>query len=217
MNVAREAMPPIEPAGAAGASRLKDALVRVSPAIGQYALAALLTLALVAGVMRLWRGDLRTPIIYDRDALLEETWLKCIVDHGWYLHNPNLAAPDGQSLEDFPQIELVNFLIVKSLAIFTRDVALVFNLFVLSAFMLTTISSLAVLRHFGVAYPPALACSLLYSLSPYHFARLEGGHAILACYQIVPYSLLVAMWIYQGRLPWPLRPAPGGAGHATWR
>ena len=54
------------------------------------------------------------------------------------------------------------------------------------------------LRNFGIAYPPALACALLYSLLPYHFAHLDLGHYFLGCYQIVPLSILLALWLYCG-------------------
>ena len=173
-------------------------------AFGQYTLAVALTCAVVAKLYSLSHIGLKLPFSYDGgDTMLIQSWCKSVIDHGWYLHNPSLGAPYGQSMEDFPQADSLNYLIVKFFALFSHHPALVVNLFCLSTYVLTTLSALTVLRYFGVAYPPALACSLLYSFLPYHFARLNGHH-FLACYQVVPLSVMLALWLYLGRLPWPL-------------
>ncbi len=181
-------------------------------ALGQYLLAAVITLGVVTNVYCLWRGSLWLPISYDMgDTMLIQTWCKSVVDHGWYLHNPNLGAPHGQFMEDFPQADSLNYLIVKFFGLFSHHPGLVINLFSLSTYVLTTWSALAVMRHFRIAYPPALAAALLYSLLPYHFARLNGHH-FLACYQVVPLSVMLALWLYLGRLPWPSRKAADDGG-----
>jgi phosphoglycerol transferase len=192
----------VQPAGGAA---------NVAIALGQYALAAAITLGVVVNLYCLWRGSLWLPLSYDGgDTMLIQTWCKSVIDHGWYLHNPNLGAPHGQFMEDFPQADSLNYLIVKFFGLFSHHPGLVINLFSLSTYVLTTWSALAVMRHFRIAYPPALAAALLYSLLPYHFARLNGHH-FLACYQVVPLSVMVALWLYLGRLPWPSRKAAGAA------
>lgn len=200
--------------GSAG-SPLKSWAVRVLVSLGQYTLAAAITMVLVANFYFLWHVGLRQPISYDGgDTMLVQAWCKTVIDHGWYLHNPNLAAPHGQSMEDFPQADGLNYLIVRFFALFSHDPGLVINLFGLSTYVLTTLSALAVMRQFRVAYPPALCAALLYSLLPYHFARLNGHH-FLACYQVVPLSAMVALWLYLGRLPWPTRRAKAEAATET--
>lgn len=186
-------------------SRAKSWAMRVALGIGQYGLAAVITLGLVANFYYIWKNGLYQPISYDGgDTMLVQAWCKTVMDHGWYLHNPNLGAPHGQSLEDFPQADALNYLIVKFFALFSRHAGLVINLFGLSTYVLTTWSALAVMRHFRVAFMPALSAAVLYSLLPYHFARLNGHH-FLACYQVVPLSVMLALWLYLGRLPWPTK------------
>ena len=166
---------------------------------GQYTLALLLVTILVAYLSRLDRGDLRIPYRYEGDGLMINTWCKAVVDHGWYMHNPNLGAPGGQFMEDYPLVDSFNFGIMKFFSLFTHNAQIVLNLFCFSTFLMTTVTSLFVLRHFRISYPVALACSLLFSMLPYHFYRLSGHH-FLGCYQMIPLSSMLALWIYQGRL-----------------
>lgn len=193
------------------ATPARPLVVRLLTAAAQYACAAVVTMVLIANFYFLWHNGLYQPISYDGgDTMLVQSWCKTVMDHGWYMHNPDLAAPHGQSMEDFPQADGLNYLIVKFFSLFSRHAGLVINLFGLSTYVLTTWSALAVLRHFRVGYPPALAAALLYSMLPYHFARLNGHH-FLACYQVVPLSVMLALWLYLGRLRWPTRRAAAEA------
>lgn len=171
-------------------------------ALVQYGFAAALTLGLLVFTQRMWQHDFTAPLQYDGDGLQILTWWKAVTDHGWFLHNPNLGAPHGQEMEDYPLAENLNFLLVKLFAVLTHDIVHVTNLFILSTFVLAALGSLAALRQMGVAYFPALAASVLYSFMPYHFYRLTGHH-LLANYFVVPLSSLLALWVYEGRVTWP--------------
>lgn len=168
--------------------------------LGGYALAAVLTLLLVVKLQFLYRGDVHVPLSYSGDSILFESWCKAVVEQGWHLHNPSLGAPYGQTLYDFPQADALNFAFFKAFGLFSRDSQLAIHLFSLATYVATTLAALCVLRCFGIGYPPALASAILYSLLPYHFARLDCGHHLLACYYVVPFSVLLAMWLYLGRL-----------------
>ncbi len=187
-------------AAAGSASRNRWAIV-----LGQYALAGMLAILLVTKLSFFLRSDPRIPLTYSGDSLLVQTWCKAVVDHGWYLNNPNLGAPYGQSLHDYPLVDTLNFLILKFFALFTGNAQVALNALTLWTYVGTTLSAMVVLRHFRIAYPPALTCALLYSLLPYHFFRVDCGHQLLACYYIVPFSILLTLWLYLDRLPWPLR------------
>jgi phosphoglycerol transferase len=184
----------------AGRKRYRWAIV-----LGQYALAAVLTILLVTKLLFLLRIDPRIPLSYTGDSVLVQTWCKAVVDHGWYLNNPNLGAPYGQSLQDYPLADTLNFLILKVFGLLSHDAQVALHALTLWTYVGTTLSALLVLRHFRIAYPPALACALLYSMLPYHFARVDCGHQLLACYYIVPLSILLALWLYFDQLPWPFR------------
>ncbi len=186
--------------GDAGDGRSK--LVQSSIVAGQYTLAVVITLAIVIKLYCVTHLGLKLPYSYDGgDTMLIQAWCKSVIDHGWHLHNANLGAPDIQYMEDFPQCDALNYLVVKFFALFSHNPAVVINLFSFSSYVLVTLSALLTLRCFKIAYPVALVCSLLYSFLPYHFGRLNGHH-FLAFYQVVPLSVLLVMWIYLGRLPW---------------
>ncbi len=165
-----------------------------------YLLTAMLALTIIARLMNLSRADFHIPFAYGGDALMFQTWCDALLHHGWYLRNPLLGAPEIQKMEDFPQVDSLNFLIVKFFGLFTDDTQVALNLFCLATFVLPAVTGLFVMRRLGAATPVAMACSLLYTFLPYHFIRL-GGHYCLTCYYIAPLSILLAMRIYQGQFP----------------
>ena len=95
------------------------------------------SLLCAAWALRLWRADLTVPLRY---APVDDTkfylmLVKGIVEHGWYMSNSSLGAPFGQHLYDYPQgADNLNLLIIRGLAVFTSDPALVVNLFLLATF-----------------------------------------------------------------------------------
>ena len=57
-------------------------------------------------VLRPWRGDLDVPyFVRGRRHPATTAYVKAVLDHGWYWHNPNLGAPEGQQLFDYPGAE----------------------------------------------------------------------------------------------------------------
>src|SRR5437870_2406058 len=179
-----------------------------------YAAAACLSLLAVLLVMKLWRADLRVPLLYDTDTPYTLAWIKGVIDNGWYLHNPYLGAPAGHEHEDFPLVDSLHFLILKAIALGTHDVSLVHNIYYLLTFPLVVLTSLFVLRHFKVSFLPALAASLLYAFIPGHFFRL--GHLFLAAYYLLPLMVMVTLWVYLSEPPLISRMDPGRARLCLW-
>ena len=167
--------------------------------LGEYILAAAVCLLAVTAVMELWRSDLRIPFTYTGDSLVYSTFIKGIVDNGWYFHNALVGAPSGLHMYDFPLPDNFHFLLIKLLSLFSSHHGLILNLFFLLTFPLTTWTSLYVFRHFGISYLPSLLGSLLYTFIPYHFFRGEG-HLFYAAYYLVPLMVLVILWTYFGTL-----------------
>jgi phosphoglycerol transferase len=162
-----------------------------------YLAAAVISIAVVVGVLRLWRADLWVPFCYGGDGLYTGLWIKGIIDNGWYLDNDRVGAPGGVNLADFPLADNLHFLVLKLIGLAVRDWALTLNLYYLLTFPLVAVTSLGVLRHFGISYPPALLASLLYALLPYHFLRGEL-HLFLSAYYLVPPLVMVILWVYLG-------------------
>lgn len=167
--------------------------------IGEYLGAVVLCLVILVCVMKLWRADLRTPFEYGGDALFHGMVIKGIIDNGWYLSNNSIGMPGGAELFYFPMADNLHFLIIKLFSFFTSDYALIFNLYFLLTFPLTTISALYVFRYFKISYLIAVLGSLLYTFLPYHFFRNEH-HLVLAGYYIVPLMVMVLLWVFSGRL-----------------
>lgn len=180
-----------------------------------YLTAAALSSLFVACAFSLWRADLSTPWTHFSDALLYEAWIKGIFEHGWYLHNPNLGAPAGMDMHDFPMSDGLHFLLIKMLCFVLPNYAAVFNVFYLLGYPLAAVSALFLLRRFEVSYAPALLASLLFALLPYHFFRGQLN-LFLSSYYVVPLSILVALWLYLGRIGGSA-PAPAAQGNERRR
>lgn len=149
--------------------------------------------------MNLWKADLRVPFEYGGDALFHGMVIKGIIDNGWYLRNNFIGAPGGSEVFYFPMADNLHFLLIKLFSLFSSDYALIFNLYFLLTFPLTTISSLFVFRYFKISYLIAVLGSVLYTFLPYHFFRNEH-HLVLAGYYIVPLMVMVILWVFSGKL-----------------
>ena len=154
---------------------------------GYAALAA--ALGTLAGflVLRPWRGSLRVPYSYIGDANYYHSVLKGVLEHGWFWHNPSLGAPGQQQLFDFPNVsgDLLDVFVWKFLGLFTSDSAVVLNLFFLLTFPAAGLSAYLVLRRLDLSRAASIACSVLFTVLPYHFTRGEF-HLLLAAYYAVP-------------------------------
>lgn len=162
-------------------------------AIAAYLTAITLCIVILIWIMQLWKADIGIPFTYYGDALLCESLIKGLVDNGWYLHNSFLGAPDGQYLYDFPVNANLDIAIMKIISVFIPNSVAIINIYFLLTFILTTILTMLVLRHFNVSYSVSILGSLLYSFVPYHFLR-GIGHLTLAAYYMIPAIVMVILW-----------------------
>lgn len=167
-----------------------------------YLAAAGLSWLVLVLALQLWKADFRIPFENSGDALWGQSWIKGIHEHGWYLTNPRLGAPGAMELHDLPQTDNLHFGLLKALVSATRDVSLTFNLYYLFSFPLIAISTLFVLRRFGISRLSALAASLWFSFLPYHFVHGQF-HLFLSSYFVMPLGVLMVLWVYTDRLRWP--------------
>ena len=165
-------------------------------------------------VLHSWRGDLGVPYSYSGDANQHDGFIKAVLDHGWYWHNPNLGAPGGQQLFDFPVLngDTLNVLLWKVLGAFGLDAPAVLNVFFLATFFLVGLSAYLVLRRLTVSWPVAIVCSTLYALLPYHFYRGED-HLLLSAYYAVPLGAYLVLAVLGDE---PLFARRGGRGLLSW-
>jgi len=186
-----------------------------------YAGAALLSLIAATILLELRTADLHAPFEYWGDALYYSSAIKSIVDHGWFWKNTNLGAPAGLRLYDYPNLahESFHLLTIKVMAIFSRDWALLLNLYFLAGFPLITVSAMAVFRRLGISWGPAAAGGLLYSFLPSRIIKGEG-HIFLDTFYQVPLAILVLVWICGESPPFwqgPREPAPATPGWSRAR
>jgi hypothetical protein len=183
-----------------GAARGVASRRRRSRACGPLATVAL-TLIGAALALELWRANLSVPLRYTQidDSKFYFMLVKGIIDHGWYQTNANLGAPFGQQLYDFPQgADNLNFLLIRLLAVFSSNWALVTNLFFLLTFPLTGLAAYHALRQLDVSRAAASVCAVLFALLPYHFYRHES-QVLLSAYYSVPLTAYLFIALVAGR------------------
>ena len=168
-----------------------------------------LTCILIFLGLRLDRVNLRAPFYYDLDALLILPMVKATTERGLGGHwrNDRMGAgvtadrpPQIMELHDFPVIDLLHFAVIWLLGKVVTHVVVLFNLYFLLTFPLTTLTAMIVFRHLGLTLPAAAVGGLLYSFLPYHYQRWEN-HYFLAAYWMVPLALLPVFAICRGRFP----------------
>jgi phosphoglycerol transferase len=153
------------------AARLRAGVLR-HPDLVAGAAAVVLALLLAGLTLRIWHADLGVPFTYTGDALYFLALAKQALGQVWYLSNPDLGAPFGQHLQDFPvsAADPIHVLILKLLGLFTGDYVVAYNLFFLLGFAMIAVSAFAVLRSLGASQLAAVVMAVLFANLPYHFA-----------------------------------------------
>ena len=174
---------------------------------------AVLAVPFVAAVLflRVHTSDLRVPFTYHGDVVSFALLVKSVVDHGWYLTNPDLGAPRGLEMHDFPFADQLHLLVIKAMSLFSHDWAVLFNAYFLLGFPLIALSALVAFRNFRVPFGPAIVASVLYAFLPSRLLRGEE-HIFLQAFFQVPLALMTVLWVC-GDDP-PLFGQPPGRGLA---
>ena len=165
------------------------------------AIVVVATLVPLVVVFRLWDGGLGNPFTYFGDSHFYGGVAQNIIQTGWYQHTDRLGAPTGQQMYDFP-LGGDNFwwLVMRVMALFTSDWALLVNLFYLLGFVLSAVSAFFVLRWLGGHRVTSTAAAVLYAFAPYHFIR-GTNHLVYASYAVVPIGVVLAVRVARGRHP----------------
>jgi hypothetical protein len=181
--------------------------------------AAALASAVAAWVLQLWRARLNVPLVIGGDSTFPLLMVKDIITHGWVLTNPNLGAPFGQELYDYPALsgDSLYLLIIKLLGVPFHNPAVVVNLFFLLGFPLIAIIAYGVLRRLGISTGVAVVCAALYAVLPFHFGSTET-HVFLSSYFLVPVCCYLTLAMFDGRELFTRDPRRSGArAYLTWR
>lgn len=165
-----------------------------------YIITPLLSLLTVLTVLELWSANLAVPLNYRLDALVYSSWIKGIIENGWWLTNPSLGAPFGQNLYDFPYPATASLQVIlfKLIGAISQNHWLTHNIYYLLTFPLITITSLFCLRELGVSRYVSVMGSILFAFVPYHFFHFVN-HLFSSGYYTVPLAILLAVWIFKER------------------
>ncbi len=166
-------------------------------AVGAYALAAALSLVILAWAIKLWKADLFSPFGYGGDTLDNLMVLKTMIEKGWYLHNDALGVPVGLDMHDYPFADNLDLLMMKVLSFVVPDCVFVLNTYHLLTFPLTALTAMLVFRRLRFSYPSSIVAALLYAFLPIHLFR-GVNHLFIGCYWVVPLAVLVILWVSTG-------------------
>lgn len=160
----------------------------------EYVLSVIICLIGMFYVLNLYSFNIHVPYIYTGDGLSSSLFIKGMIENGWYNVNPNLGAPFGLQMYDYPLGgDNLQYLIMKLISLFNGDYVIVMNIYYLLTFPLCMITSLIVMRHFKLNYYLSISFSLLYTFMPYHIIRT--GHLFLLGYYMVPLIIMVMLWL----------------------
>jgi len=146
----------------------------------------------------LWNADLKVPFYYThgRDVNFMLGMCKAVNDTGWFTVNPRMGAPGTMEFYDFP-CDAGIFLKMKLINIITHNPVLSINILYLMTFPLVVCTALYSLRELGLQWPTAVAASLLFCFTPYHYWR-GTRHLQFTGYEAIPLMALVALRVSAG-------------------
>jgi phosphoglycerol transferase len=185
------------------------------------AVVAAIALVILVLVYHLWDASLgvpfsylgpdRSPLVFAPDAPFYLMMEKGAIDHGWFLSNPSLGYPFGQTLHDIPHgLDNLNLAVLQVLGWVFGNPFVAVNVFFILTFVGISVSAYLVMRRLGVSRLAAGAMALLYTFLPYHFAR-GTAHLLLAAYWLVPVAGLLLVAVTSKRPPFT-RDADDGRG-----
>ena len=158
--------------------------------------------AIAVVVLELWAiPDLRVSLSLRGDAPPLLAMIKDLNASGWYFTNPNLGAPFGQELYDFPVYagDTLHFLVIKAMSLFADQPGLILNAFVLLSYAWCGLVAYVAMRALDVSPAAAVVPAALFAVLPFHFLRDAAGHSLLASYVAVPIGVYLCLAVLTGR------------------
>ena len=165
-----------------------------------YAAAAVLPVAVIGLLMRVWAVGLSAPFYYGGDELGAQTSVKGLLETGSLYTNPALGAPGVAKFYDYPSSDWVNVILVRFFGLFGGGAAVTVNLFYLFSYAAVGVATAYLMRRMGLSRLVSLCVAVLYAVLPYHYMRSEN-HLFLSMYWIVPMIVLVLLWFESPRPP----------------
>lgn len=157
---------------------------------------------------RVWDLSPRVPIDGEGDARLIANLVKNTADQGWWSTNPDLGAPVGQQLYDFPHNgETFQLAIVRFLSLFTDSPGLLMNAYFFLGIGLAAVAAFVALRHLRFGVGTSLVAALALTWLPFRIGHGEH-HLFRVGFWWVPLSVVIILWTLHWRERLLLDPEP---------
>lgn len=154
---------------------------------------ALILLAAVAVCeyffFQLWRLDWNVPMLYGGDGIFAVGQ----VQRSFGALTTRLGCPFYAPPPLEPNYDLMYDIFIAFVGLFTKNVGVGFNLYLLVVPFVNALSAYAVFRVLKLRPSLSVALGLTFGLCPYVQQRL-AGHIMLAAAEFVPLSILLCVW-----------------------
>ncbi len=144
--------------------------------------------------MKLQNKDLTVPFEYSGDVMGVFSEIKNMTLGNSLFFNPNIAAPFGSNQALANKGYLLHYFVIYIIGIFTKNSALILNLFYLISYGLVAITAYISFKLLKINSLIASLLAIIYSFLPYHFFRYEQ-HIYLGSYYTVPLACVVLVWM----------------------
>ncbi len=149
-------------------------------------------------VMDVNASMLKYPVDYQGDTLQVLMLMKMLINGDLpiytYATSYNIGLPFGFISADYPSPMATGFLFVKFLSLFSSDVSVVFNMYILISYFMIINVMFFVLNRLKVNHYLAISISLLFALVPFHHFRIT--HTWYVNYFLLPIGVyyLLLLW-----------------------
>ena len=163
-------------------------------------------MAILFYVMELWKSNLHIAFVSGNgaDATLEQTAIQNLLETGTRNRGDRLGGPPGQTMYAFPVSDALNYGLMAFIGLFGVGSAFIMNVFNLLTFPLAAMTATYALFQMKISSRVSIFAGVLYAFMSYHFYRGQS-HLLLSAYYMVPLGILVAFYIMEGRVVWPLQ------------
>ena len=161
-------------------------------------LGAGLSIGLFLGVVCGFQFDIHLPLFYQDDVLLTMLGIKSMAQGEWFpyfeIQSSFTGAPYGTHMADFPSVDILHMLIIKTFSLFSQNPFVLFNLYYIFGYLMTTCCTIYVAHRFRLPQSVGILLGILYSFLPFHLMRYK--HLFLASYYLLPLVGMIVLWVW---------------------
>lgn len=154
-------------------------------------LVVVLSALAAAQALKVWEWRPGTPMGLTVDSTQVAMQVRAILEHGWYLENPDLGAPFGQNAGWYPSGETVHFLLIHLIGLFADSPFTVSAVYFFLGFPLAALTMYWLMRQAGIGRLGSVVGGVLFSVVPGHQEKF--GHLWLSSYWVVPLGVWLVL------------------------